>query len=258
GFSDDEVVIGEGSSYTIGRGYSFKVLLNDFQEQWYLAGMPKDYSSDLSVLEDGQEVMRKTIRVNDPLVYKGIKFSQSFYGVAPAVEVKDGQGNVLFSDIVPLAPSSRPNYETSWLTFPQNTSVVIGRPKNPTGASAARLDLQVYSGNQTKYQGILELNKAVKSGDLDVTFLGDREYTGLRASRDPGATFIWIASGLMLLGMCSSFYFPRRRLWARIRSQGVDLAAFADRAVPIGQELESLAKAISPEGARPRKDKRKT
>lgn len=257
GFSDDEVVIGEGSSYTMERGYNFQVRLNDFAEEWYLEGMPKDYRSDLSVLENGQEVERKTIRVNDPLVYKGVKFSQSFYGVAPALEVKDGQGKTLFSDILPLGPGSLPDYESSWVRFPPNVMVVVGRPKKPSGAAAARVEMQVFNGGQVKDQGFLEVGKSMKSGDLDIAFLGDREYTGLRVSRDPGASIIWVASGLMLLGMCSSFYFPRRRLWARIRPQGVDMAAFADRSVAIGQELDSLAKAICPEGVRPRKDKRK-
>ncbi len=257
GFSDDEVVIGEGSSYAMTRGYNFQVRLDDFTEEWYLEGMPKDFRSDLSILEGGQEVERKTIRVNDPLVYKGVKFSQSFYGVAPALEVKDGQGKTLFADILPLSPGGRPNYETSLLTLPPNTTVVVGRPAKPSGAAAARLELQVYNGGQVKDQGFLEIGKHVKSGDLDIAFLGDREYTGLRVSRDPGAGVIWVASGLMLLGMCSSFYFPRRRLWARVRPQGVDLAAFADRSVSIGQELDSLAKTLSPEGIRPRKDMRK-
>lgn len=257
GFSDDEVIIGEGSSYTMQRGYNFQVRLNDFAEEWYLEGMPKDYRSDLSVLEGGQEVERKTIRVNDPLVYKGVKFSQSFYGVAPALEVKDGQGKALYSDILPLGPGSLPDYESSWVRFPPNVMVVVGRPKKASGAAAARLELQVYNGGQVKDQGFLEVGKSIKSGDLDIAFRGDREYTGLRVSRDPGTGVIWVASGLMLLGMCSSFYFPRRRLWARIRPQGVDMAAFADRSVSIGQELESLAKTICPEGVRPRKDKRK-
>lgn len=256
GFSDDEVVIGEGSSYNMVRGYNFQVLLNDFTEEWYIQGMPKDYSSDLSVMENGQEVVRKTIRVNDPLVYRGIKFSQSFYGVAPAVEVKDSQGKLLFSDIVPLFGSNVPDYETSSLWFPPSTNVMLSRPKKASGAAAARLEYQIRSGNQAREQGFMDVGKPIRSGDLEITFTGDREYTGLRMSSDPGVIVIWIASALMLLGMCSSFYLPRRRLWARIRPQGVDLAAFADRAVPIGQELDSLARALAPESVRPKRDKR--
>jgi cytochrome c biogenesis protein len=258
GFSDDEVVIGEGASYDMVRGYNFQIRLNDFTEEWYIQGMPKDYSSDLSVMENGQEVVRKTIRVNDPLVYRGIKFSQSFYGVAPAVEVKDSQGKLLFSNIVPLFGSNVPDYETSSLWFPPNTNVMLSRPKKASGAAAARLEYQIRSGTQTREQGFMDVGKPLRSGDLEITFTGDREYTGLRMSSDPGVIVIWIASALMLLGMCSSFYLPRRRLWARIQPHGVDMAAFADRAVPIGQELDSLARSLAPEGVRPKREKIKS
>lgn len=253
GWANDEVVIGEGSSFTVPRGYNFQVRLNDFQEEWYIQGMPKSYSSDLSVIDGGQEVERKTIQVNDPLVYKGIKFSQAFYGVAPAVEVTDSQGKVVYSDIVQLGSStSRANYEIGVLPLSANRYLTVGRPKNASGAAAARLDLTVYSGS-AKETSILDLNKSVKSGDSTITFVGDREYTGLRVSTDPGTPIIWIASALMLLGMCSTFYFPRRRLWVRVRSQSVDMAAFADRAVQIDQELDTLAKSMSPDRIAPKK-----
>lgn len=45
--------------------------------------MPKEYRSDLAILENGCEVFRKTIRVNEPLKYKGISLYQASYGVTP-------------------------------------------------------------------------------------------------------------------------------------------------------------------------------
>jgi len=43
-------------------------------------GRPKEFVSELTVIENGQEVMQKTIEVNDPLFYKGLTFYQSSYG----------------------------------------------------------------------------------------------------------------------------------------------------------------------------------
>ncbi len=257
GFSNDEVIIGEGGSWKMPwTGYNFEIQLNDFTEQWYPDGMPKDYASDLSVVVNGREVERRTIRVNEPLVYDGVKFSQSFYGVAPAVEVKDSQGKVVYSDIMVMGPSSgRPGYEASQVAVGQNSVLTVFRPKNAKGAAAARLEWQLVSGAR-RDQGTMDLGKPVNSGDLQLSFQGDREYTGLRVSRDPGTILIWIGSGLMLLGMCSSFYFARRRLWVRVRPGGVDMAAFADRSVQIDTELSSIANAIAPESIRPRKDKK--
>lgn len=43
------------------------------------ASMPKDYKSELVVMEEGQAVAEKTIEVNDPLHYGGFHFYQSSY-----------------------------------------------------------------------------------------------------------------------------------------------------------------------------------
>lgn len=42
-------------------------------------GMVKDYFSDLVIVKDGEEVLKKTIEVNDPLHYGGYHFYQSSY-----------------------------------------------------------------------------------------------------------------------------------------------------------------------------------
>jgi cytochrome c biogenesis protein ResB len=54
----------------------FSVRNNRFWMETYPNGQPKEYSSDLSVIENGREVLRKTFEVNDPLAYKGIWFYQ--------------------------------------------------------------------------------------------------------------------------------------------------------------------------------------
>ena len=39
-----------------------------FDAPGFETGMPTDFTTDLAVFQDGQEIARKTIRVNDPLV----------------------------------------------------------------------------------------------------------------------------------------------------------------------------------------------
>lgn len=41
--------------------------------------MPKEYRSDLTILDQGREILRKSIKVNAPLTYKGVTFYQSSY-----------------------------------------------------------------------------------------------------------------------------------------------------------------------------------
>ena len=67
----------------------FTVRCNAFSLETYPSGQPKAYKSDLSIIDGGREVLRKTIVVNDPLQYKGIWFYQSSYGQAGG---RDGPG----------------------------------------------------------------------------------------------------------------------------------------------------------------------
>ena len=49
-------------------------------EETYADGTPKKWWSKLAVVENGKEVSRKEIVVNDPLVYHGVRFYQASYG----------------------------------------------------------------------------------------------------------------------------------------------------------------------------------
>ncbi len=92
-------------------------------------GQPFDYHSDLVLYKDGHEVARGTATVNRPLEYGGYRFHQVGYmgegaalrvrdvttgnaiydevlamtdlQPAPAVTVRDAQGNVLLDDVIP-------------------------------------------------------------------------------------------------------------------------------------------------------------
>ena len=95
----------------------FAVRCNKFWVETYPNGQPKEYSSDLSVVENGREVLRKTIEVNDPLRYKGIWFYQSSYGPAGAasatVAVRRADGAPVASvELTPGARVSVPGYGT--------------------------------------------------------------------------------------------------------------------------------------------------
>ena len=62
----------------------FSVRCDDFKVGFYdVPGnqrFVKEYTSILTVLENGKEVLKKTVQVNHPLHYKGLTFYQSSYG----------------------------------------------------------------------------------------------------------------------------------------------------------------------------------
>jgi cytochrome c biogenesis protein len=68
---------------------------------------------------------------------------------------------------------------------------------------------------------------------------------------DPGAPIIWTAFGALIVGLMLSFYFPRRRVWARLSSQGgVQLAMLTDRYVNAEREFAGLLEDLSTHSGR--------
>ena len=70
-------------------------------------------------------------------------------------------------------------------------------------------------------------DEPVAVGDSEYTFAGRREFAGIAVRRDPGSTIIWIATGLLLLGLGLTFYTPRRRLWGKMVGEERSFAASA-------------------------------
>jgi cytochrome c biogenesis protein ResB len=87
-------------------------------------------------------------------------------------------------------------------------------------------------------------DEPVQIGDKEYLFEGRREFAGIQVRRDPGANFIWVAAGLLLAGLLITFYLPRLRLWARVRSQETVVAGLAERSGVFQSEAKQLAREL--------------
>ncbi len=85
---------------------------------------------------------------------------------------------------------------------------------------------------------------------FEYTFLGQRAITGITVRKDPGSTFIWVATALMMIGLATTFYLPRRRLWAKVTPERTYLAGVADWMVNFSAEMRAIGVAAgSPDAA---------
>jgi cytochrome c biogenesis protein len=82
----------------------FTVKCNWYDTKYYEGiDMPQEFQSELVIIENGKEVLKKNIEVNSPLTYKGITFYQSSYGMVPnangyfilGIKPSGGQQNTL-------------------------------------------------------------------------------------------------------------------------------------------------------------------
>jgi len=58
----------------------FTVRCNDFNIEFFPTGQPKEFRSNLTIIEDGKEVLTSDIIVNKPLEYKGVHIYQASFG----------------------------------------------------------------------------------------------------------------------------------------------------------------------------------
>lgn len=93
----------------------------------------------------------------------------------------------------------------------------------------------------------LAAGEAVVAGGYAYTFEGAREFTGISVKRDSGAWFIWVATGMLVIGLGVTFYVPRRRLWMRLTSTGTQIAALAEKSGGFEKDMRTLARRLGVE-----------
>jgi hypothetical protein len=78
-----------------------------------------------------------------------------------------------------------------------------------------------------------------------ITWARNGAYTGMVIKRDPGQSLIWVAYLSLITGLVLTFYFPRRRVWARLDGGRLELALNAERYVNAEREFEELVEELS-------------
>jgi cytochrome c biogenesis protein len=228
GFREMEFVIPEGSVREVGHGTGLSVGLIQFTDTYTQEGSPHEYRSDLVIYENGEEVKRGSITVNNPISYDNATFYQASFGQAVQVRVRDASGNVIFDDSLPLdfqsalnpdAPAARVNL------VPLNaTLVVIAPDANPAnmpeldtlGVRSGEMFIQLRPANlpagTMPPSAIVAQGNTVTLEGATIEFVREKRFTLLQVGYNPGIP-LFIAGGLMMVaGLALVFYFPFRRI----------------------------------------------
>ena len=224
GFRVEDLAVAVGSRVAVGNGTALEVEAVAFSDSYYDDGRPADYASHLVLYDGGRQVAEKTIRVNDPLRYGDVSFFQSFFGPAADVRVADASGATVYEAGVPLLWRSNDDRKAiGRFDLPSQNLVVyvVGAASgvvDPT-IRPGQMQLEVYQGTASTPLAIevIDQGQPVTIAGLDFTFVRERQFTGLIASRDPGAPLVWLGTLLLVGGVALVFFVPARRLWARIR-----------------------------------------
>jgi cytochrome c biogenesis protein len=226
----------------------FQIRCDDFNVSFYDSGMPKEFRSSLTILEQGQVVFKKDIIVNDPLRYKGINFFQSSYGqLPPQAQDLDPPQEI---DVDFTSKETGKIYKKrikigQQVEIPEGLGIFILKAFKKSHSFKGRDLGQTFVGILTQNDGtdvevILPLRFPTfdrmgpvfneKRKDDVFIFITDvprpqkktepRYYTGLQVTQDPGVWVVYAGFILMIVGCFITFFMSHQRLCVEITRRG--------------------------------------
>jgi cytochrome c biogenesis protein len=209
------------------RNLPFAVRCDGAGQENYADGTPKRWWSDLSVLENGKVTLRKQIVVNDPLVYRGIRFYQASYGQTGKIDKlvltatpRNGQPStditIGLDATVPLDADTSvrlaefiPDYVVSdGQVYARSTQL-----ENP----AAHFVVESKKSGQAINVWLPPIPGLEQNASSPYAFEGKdvqmAYFTGLEVSHEPGQWSVWAGVVLMGIGLTVVFYFVHTRIW---------------------------------------------
>ncbi|HEX7535287.1 MAG TPA: cytochrome c biogenesis protein ResB [Syntrophales bacterium] len=219
GEATNEVML-EGSDR--GLNLPFQVRCDKFDVSYYDNGMPREFRSDLTLIRDGKEVLKRELRVNDPLTYDGITFYQASYGASlkdAEVELTDRESGAVRRFIVPFR---------EWVDIPgtRDRAQILRFEEDFRRLGAAMVLLISRAGTEPAGTWILmdrdfHGNK-IENYSVKVLHATRIPFTGLQVKQDPGVWLVWLGFAAMLVGIGLTYYVSHRKLrvWAGADAQG--------------------------------------
>ena len=219
---------GEGASAaesrTPGRSavvFGFAVKCTDFRVSMYPSGQPKEYASDIEILDEkGNVLKRGRIRVNEPLSYKGIYFYQSSYGRSNVYTFKADGRTVDIGDREIVRDTKVPFMVVRYAEDVHNFG---------PGVMVAYMD-----GDEPKtlwfLKNVEKMRKhVVKGSRIALENINGQYYTGLEVSRDPGVPAVLCGFVMMLIGLYTNFFTSYRRIYVAHGTDAIIVAGIASR-----------------------------
>jgi cytochrome c biogenesis protein len=195
----------------------FALRINDFSLSYYDNGAPKEFRSDITVVDGGQEVLHKSIVVNDPLDYKGYTFYQSSYQADENFWIsvqnqKSGERKMFLA---------RPGVELKWQAAGITLGIVNLLQPDQWGRYRLKIWFSDGKGEPSVFWLDGETVVSVERPDAAYDFKSEQVfYTGLQVAKDPGVWPVYIGFIIMLLGLVVAFFLSHKRLWIYIDETG--------------------------------------
>jgi cytochrome c biogenesis protein len=214
GSTTDRIFLFDGkrTSHPIG----FQVRCDRFGIDYYPNGMPKEYWSELVVLQDGKEVLTKKIEVNDPLKYGGFTFFQSSY------QDMAGQYYLTLKNRTSENKQNfviRPGKEHIW---PQENIYfgIVNSGLDGRGTGPYKIWFSDKKDRPTQFWAENGRQVTISRSGIDFNFMVKQRFsTGLQVAKDPGVWWVYSGFTIMMVGLFVVFFLSHQRIWVAIHEE---------------------------------------
>ncbi len=200
----------------------FEIRCDDFDVSFYDTGAPKEFRSSLTILEQGREVVKKDIIVNDPLRYKGVNMFQSSYGQLPSDKLV-----LSFTSAKTGMVYNRNAGVNQPVTIPEKLGTFVLKELRRSAKFRGHDIGEAYVGILTRPNGdpvevILPLRfpsfDKMRKGEVTIAVVeqAQRFYTGLQVTRDPGVWVVYSGFILMIIGCYITFFMSHQQIFVEL------------------------------------------
>jgi cytochrome c biogenesis protein len=214
------------------RQIPFSVKCNGAGEETYADGSPKRWWSKLAVVENGQQIKAKEIVVNDPLIYRGLRFYQASFGsTGKLVGLKTvitpksgGDAREMFlpmDQAIEIAPNTSVTLAEYIPDFFIRDNQIFKKSDDPVNP-AFRLQVKNTAAKEETKLWIFPAYNSAAQGDnktgynIDFREMKMGYFTGLEVSHEPGQWLVWGGVLLMGTGLFVAFYMVHMRVWVTV------------------------------------------
>lgn len=230
----------------------FTLRLENFSVSYYPTGVPREFKSVISILENGQKIITAPILVNQPLTYKGITFYQASYGIIGLnkviLDIEDLNSGRKFT--IPAFLEKENLIPESSLVIRLNRFLSDFQGLGP----ALQINISNFSGSPENFWIFINhpdfsVGEKTKRFQVRVKEWSPVYFSGLQVNKDPGVEIVWLGCSLMLVGFYLTFFNTHRRLWMKLGEARngffLEIVAFSNRdRQNLEKELQYLERSL--------------
>ncbi len=201
----------------------WQIQVNRFWIDYSPQGRIKQFYSDLSIVDQGEEAKRRIIHVNQPLKYDGVTLYQADWTI-DSVKARINNSPTF------RLPASKLQSESGdlWGTF------VPTKPDFSAGITVLIPDLQgtvLAYGEEGELIGSVRTGSSLQISDRLTLYIDEVVgSTGLQIKSDPGIPLVYAGFGLLMLGVIMS-YISHSQIWALQTEDGLYVGGKTNRAL---------------------------